>query len=135
MVQMPSLDSKVFYFRQGHAEHAQAGVDFEASLRIPALVLCRVVAVKFLANPKIDEVFAKIKLIPLRNFELDDANGDENTHGSENSEKPASFANTLTHSMLMVEASLFRNTVRRPYSEERKREDKKKEGEREETKD
>ncbi|KAK4255094.1 hypothetical protein QN277_008136 [Acacia crassicarpa] len=99
MVQMPSLNSKVFYFPQGHAEHAQAGVDFAAaSLRIPPLVLCRVAAVKFLADPETDEVFAKFKLIPLRNSELDDADGDENTHGSENSEKPASFAKTLTQS-------------------------------------
>lgn len=76
MVQMPSPNSKVFYFPQGHAEHAQAGVDFAAaSLRIPPLVLCRVAAVKFLADPETDEVFAKIKLIPLRNSELDDADG------------------------------------------------------------
>ncbi|KAF7805600.1 auxin response factor 18 [Senna tora] len=104
MVQMPPLNSTVFYFPQGHAEHAQATVDFAASLRIPPLILCRVAAVKFLADPDTDEVYAKIKLIPLRNSDLDYADddgggiGDGNTDGPENSDKPASFAKTLTQS-------------------------------------
>ncbi|KAJ7981006.1 Auxin response factor [Quillaja saponaria] len=99
MVQMPQGNSKVFYFPQGHAEHAQANVDFAASLRIPALILCRVVAVKFLADPETDDVFAKIRLIPLRNSESDfEDEGVLKSNESENSEKPASFAKTLTQS-------------------------------------
>ncbi|KAJ7947820.1 Auxin response factor [Quillaja saponaria] len=99
MVQMPPVNSKVFYFPQGHAEHAQANVNFASSLRIPALVLCRVVAVKFLADPETDEVFANIRLIPLGNPELDyEDEGVMGTNGSENSDKPASFAKTLTQS-------------------------------------
>ncbi|KEH39332.1 auxin response factor 1 [Medicago truncatula] len=96
MVQMPSVNTKVFYFPQGHAEHAQSNVDFGDSFRIPPLILCRVASVKFLADSETDEVFSKITLIPLRNSELenDDSDGD----GSENSEKPASFAKTLTQS-------------------------------------
>ncbi|KAK7302209.1 hypothetical protein RJT34_13092 [Clitoria ternatea] len=70
MVQMPLVNSKVFYFPQGHAEYANSNVDFGA-LRIPPLVLCRVVAVKFLADPETDEVYARLRLITLRNSDLD----------------------------------------------------------------
>jgi hypothetical protein len=98
MVQMPPVNSKVFYFPQGHAEHAQARVDFTALPRIPALVPCRVGAVRFLADPETDEVFAKIRLVPVGNTEpgFDDEGvlGNE----SEHPEKPASFAKTLTQS-------------------------------------
>ncbi|XP_023882698.2 auxin response factor 18 [Quercus suber] len=102
MVQMPQVNSKVFYFPQGHAEHAQVHVDFSSLPRIPALILCRVGAVKFLADPETDEVFSKIRLIPLGNRnigELDfEDDGVVGANGSENPEKPASFAKTLTQS-------------------------------------
>ncbi|KAI4334390.1 hypothetical protein L6164_019089 [Bauhinia variegata] len=101
MVQMPPVNSKVFYFPQGHVEHAQASVEFVASLssRVPPLILCRVAAVKFLADPETDEVYAKIRLFPLRNSEIDyDDDGVVESNGSENSDKPASFAKTLTQS-------------------------------------
>ncbi|RDY05473.1 Auxin response factor 18, partial [Mucuna pruriens] len=99
MVQMPAVNSKVFYFPQGHAEHAHSSVDFGASstIRIPPLILCRVAAVKFLADPETDEVFARLRLVPLRSSDLD---GEDFSDGgvSEGSEKPASFAKTLTQS-------------------------------------
>lgn len=96
---MPLVNSKVFYFPQGHAEHAQARVDFSPLPRIPALIPCRVGAVKFLADPETDEVFAKIRLIPMGNAELNAfENGVMEDNGSENPEKPASFAKTLTQS-------------------------------------
>ncbi|KAI4382320.1 hypothetical protein MLD38_008298 [Melastoma candidum] len=100
MVQMPPLNSKVFYFPQGHAEHASSPVDFPNSSRIPPLVLCRMAAVKFLADPETDEVYAKIGLIPLRSNELDhEDDGAAGRLGSDhNPEKPASFAKTLTQS-------------------------------------
>ncbi|XP_004487099.1 auxin response factor 10 [Cicer arietinum] len=99
MVQMPSVNSKVFYFPQGHAEHAQTNVDFGASFRIPPLILCRVASVKFLADPETDEVFSKMTLIPLRSSELENEDFDGvDGNASENSEKPASFAKTLTQS-------------------------------------
>ncbi|KAL9322764.1 hypothetical protein ACSQ67_010817 [Phaseolus vulgaris] len=100
MVQMPPVNSKVFYFPQGHAEHAQSNLDFGASrIPIPPLVLCRVAAVKFLADPETDEVFARLRLVPLRNTELDHEDGDNvDGNGAEGSEKPASFAKTLTQS-------------------------------------
>ncbi|XP_022985548.1 auxin response factor 18 [Cucurbita maxima] len=100
MVQMPAINSKVFYFPQGHAEHAQATVDFTSSLRIPPLILCRVLAVKFLADPETDEVFANVSLVPLANNDLNfEEEGGFGGNGSDNNmEKPASFAKTLTQS-------------------------------------
>jgi len=102
MVQMPSVNSKVYYFPQGHAEHAQSPVDFGISARIPAFILSRVTAVKFMADPETDEVFAKIRLVPVWQNELDlgeDAGIGLSCNGpSELQEKPASFAKTLTQS-------------------------------------
>ncbi|KAJ6828754.1 auxin response factor 18-like isoform X2 [Iris pallida] len=102
MVQMPPVNSKVYYFPQGHAEHSYSPVDFSSSPRVPALVLSRVASVKFLADPDSDEVFAKIRLVPVRPNEPDF--GDDEVLGlscngsSELQEKPASFAKTLTQS-------------------------------------
>ncbi|CAL9099288.1 unnamed protein product [Musa acuminata var. zebrina] len=101
MVQMPAVNSKVYYFPQGHAEHAQGSVDFGTSQRIPPLILATVTAVKFLAEPETDEVFAKIRMVPLTADELecgqDDALGLV-IDGSNTQEKLASFAKTLTQS-------------------------------------
>jgi hypothetical protein len=96
MVQIPQVNSKVYYFPQGHAEHANTNIDLRVS--VPPLILCKVVAVKFMAEPESDEVFAIIKLLPLRNSEF--GYGEETCGGDglENSEKPASFAKTLTQS-------------------------------------
>ncbi|CAI9762076.1 unnamed protein product [Fraxinus pennsylvanica] len=99
MVQMPLVNAKVFYFPQGHAEHACGNVDFSSCPRIPAYVPCRVSAIKFMADPETDEVFAKIQLVPVSGNEFvfydDDIDGNS---GSENPDKPISFAKTLTQS-------------------------------------
>ncbi|KAK8948316.1 Auxin response factor 10 [Platanthera guangdongensis] len=71
IVQIPSLNSKVYYFPQGHTEHAQSPVDFGSSVRIPPLILCRVTSVRFLADSVTDEVFTKIQMIPLKGNEPD----------------------------------------------------------------
>ncbi|CAK7332317.1 unnamed protein product [Dovyalis caffra] len=99
MVQIPPLNSKVFYFPQGHAEHSQSPFDFPQ--RVPSFILCRVVTVRFLADPDTDEVYAKIGLVPLPNTDLDfpqDIGLCGNGNDSNNPEKPASFAKTLTQS-------------------------------------
>ncbi|XP_038982395.1 auxin response factor 18-like isoform X2 [Phoenix dactylifera] len=101
MVQMPAVNSKVYYFPQGHAEHAQGIVDFGSFPRVPALVLCRVTVVKFMADPETDEVFAKIHMVPVRSNEPDSGDDDGMGLGSNAAdvqEKPASFAKTLTQS-------------------------------------
>ncbi|GFZ20453.1 auxin response factor 16 [Actinidia rufa] len=100
MVQMPPVNSKVFYFPQGHAEHALTPtVDFGDLRRIPALILCRVAAVRFMADAETDEVYAKIRLIPIRNTDADyDDEGFLGSNGPESAEKPSSFVKTLTQS-------------------------------------
>lgn len=100
MVQMPPVNSRVFYFPQGHAEHACGPVDFRSCQRIPPYILCRVSAIKFMADPETDEVYAKIKLIPVSNNEpdLDNDDGTAGIHSNEIQDKPASFAKTLTQS-------------------------------------
>ncbi|KAJ8759169.1 hypothetical protein K2173_004176 [Erythroxylum novogranatense] len=103
MIRMPPPNSKVFYFPQGHAEHAQGNVDF-GRCRVPALIPCRVLAVKYMADFVTDEVYAQIRLIPLSNSEMgfaDSISDDVLFRGvdrSESQEKPASFAKTLTQS-------------------------------------
>ncbi|KAI3473986.1 hypothetical protein Pfo_028774 [Paulownia fortunei] len=95
MVQMPSLNSKVFYFPQGHSEHASGNVDFRNFPRVPAYIPCRVSAVKFMADPETDEVFAKIRLVPNTGNEVNfDDDGAVGISGSENQDKPTSFAKT-----------------------------------------
>ncbi|KAF2318523.1 hypothetical protein GH714_008588 [Hevea brasiliensis] len=99
MVQMPSVSSKVYYFPQGHAEHAQGNVDFHC--KIPAMIPCKVSAIKYLADPETDEVFAKIRLIPLSDRDvvfMEDGSDDGLFDGTASQEKPASFAKTLTQS-------------------------------------
>ncbi|EEF28340.1 Auxin response factor, putative [Ricinus communis] len=102
MVQMPPLNSRVFYFPQGHAEHAQGNVDF-GRCQISAMIPCKVSAIKYLADPETDEVYAKIRLIPLidRDVFLENSGDDCDDglyNGAESQEKPASFAKTLTQS-------------------------------------
>lgn len=103
MVQIPPLNSTVFYFPQGHAEHCLASVNFPSSATpIPPLILCRVACLKFLADSETDEVYAKIRLVPLpptTDLDFEDSNSANlslNCDGE--SEKPASFAKTLTQS-------------------------------------
>ncbi|KAL2328605.1 hypothetical protein Fmac_022032 [Flemingia macrophylla] len=95
MVQMPQVSSKVFYFPQGHAEHAHTTLD----LRVPPLIPCTVAAVEFMADPDTDEVFAKLSLVPTPDIGRDsDSSADHAPPPSYAPEKPASFAKTLTQS-------------------------------------
>lgn len=99
MVQMPPVNSKVFYFPQGHAEHSSGPVDFRSCPRIPAYIPCRVSAIRFMADPETDEVFAKMRLVPLTSSEPDFGDdGIGGLQGSDGQDKPASFAKTLTQS-------------------------------------
>ena len=65
------MRSRVYYFPQGHAEHAHGGGAAELASAagprgLPPLVLCCVAGVRFLADPETDEVFAKIQPLRLR---------------------------------------------------------------------
>ncbi|KAM2999015.1 hypothetical protein FF2_040602 [Malus domestica] len=99
MVQMPPINSKVFYFPQGHAEYTHGKVDF-GNFRIPPLILSKISAIRYMADPETDEVFAKMRLIPVREsgFDLEDDGLVGNNGTVENPEKPTSFAKTLTQS-------------------------------------
>ncbi|XP_021760126.1 auxin response factor 18-like [Chenopodium quinoa] len=98
MVQMPPVNAKIYYFVQGHIEHANGNVDFRSFPRIPSYVLCRVEDIRYLADQETDEVYAKIRLNPVTN-EVDYSDEDVGVHGAEVQEnKPASFAKTLTQS-------------------------------------
>uniref|UniRef100_A0A0E0K2M2 Auxin response factor n=1 Tax=Oryza punctata TaxID=4537 RepID=A0A0E0K2M2_ORYPU len=98
MCTVPPVGTTVYYFPQGHAEHALGLAAPELSAaRVPALVPCRVAGVRYMADPDTDEVFARIRLVPLRAAEDGDVEDDGAAAGEEH-EKPASFAKTLTQS-------------------------------------
>jgi hypothetical protein len=100
MCTVPLVGASVCYFPQGHAEHA-LGLDGAADLsaaRVPALVPCRVTAVRYMADPDTDEVFARIRLVPLRGGEAHAGGLDDDVAAADEQEKPASFAKTLTQS-------------------------------------
>ncbi|KAK4750079.1 hypothetical protein SAY87_027528 [Trapa incisa] len=103
MVQMPPVNSKVFYFPQGHVEHASGPIQLQSFPRVPAYIPCRVSTVKFMADPETDEVYAKIQLVPVKgpegtDFEDVRLGGGEKGGTDGAQEKPASFAKTLTQS-------------------------------------
>ncbi|CAN1747406.1 Auxin response factor 18 [Linum perenne] len=103
MVQIPPVNSRVYYFPQGHAEHAQLSVDFgPLRSQIPSMVPCKVSAINYMADPETDEVFAKIRLTPLSGSTSRDDSDDglfSGVDGMESSqEKTASFAKQLTQS-------------------------------------
>ncbi|KAI4965108.1 hypothetical protein ZWY2020_057452 [Hordeum vulgare] len=107
MVQMPPARSRVYYFPQGHAEHANGGGAAELAAAVgprplPALVLCCVAGVRFLADPDTDEVFAKIRLVPVgpgeAGFREPEGLGPLGSDPPEAREKLSSFAKTLTQS-------------------------------------
>ncbi|KAK7279343.1 hypothetical protein RJT34_24392 [Clitoria ternatea] len=99
MVQMPAVNTKVYYFPQGHAEHACGQVHFRAYPKVPPLVPCRVGAIKYMADPETDEVYAKLRLVPLNPNDADYDRDVAVVVGSDTQqEKPASFAKTLTQS-------------------------------------
>ncbi|CAH9097494.1 unnamed protein product [Cuscuta epithymum] len=101
MVQTLRVNSKVFYFPQGHAEHTLTTVDFSPLPNIPPLILCRVCAVKYLADQETDEVYARITLVPIANnagYDEDEDDELSRNNGIEAAEKSTSFAKTLTQS-------------------------------------
>ncbi|KAK4430911.1 Auxin response factor 18 [Sesamum alatum] len=106
MAQIPPENSRVYYFPQGHAEHANKNVDFGVFPRIPSLILCRISSIKYLADAESDEVYARIRLVPQTGNGFGDVNDDDDDNGigflgydkNEEKEKTNSFAKTLTQS-------------------------------------
>ncbi|KAL0403479.1 UNVERIFIED_CONTAM: Auxin response factor 18 [Sesamum radiatum] len=100
MAQIPPINSEVYYFPQGHSEHANKAVDFHEFPRISPLIPCRVSSISYLADSETDEVYAKMRLVPLGRNEcdVDDDGGLMGFSKNEEKEKPNSFAKTLTQS-------------------------------------
>ncbi|KAK3003788.1 hypothetical protein RJ639_020162 [Escallonia herrerae] len=64
-VKIPTVDSRVYYFPQGHAEQSSSPPTFSPLAQSRPSILCRVLSVRFLADPDTDEAFAKIQLLPI----------------------------------------------------------------------
>ncbi|CAI8614594.1 unnamed protein product [Vicia faba] len=95
MVRIPELNSKIFYFPQGHAEHAYEPVNFPADINIPSKILCRVAAVHYRADPDTDELYAKLRLVPLH---PSDVNFDDDAVAGVDDNLMQSYSKTLTQS-------------------------------------
>uniref|UniRef100_A0A2P2JM82 Auxin response factor n=1 Tax=Rhizophora mucronata TaxID=61149 RepID=A0A2P2JM82_RHIMU len=68
-VQIPTLNSRVYYFPQGHLEQSFSPTFPHPLLSNHALskplILCRISAVQFLADSVTDEVYTKLLLVPV----------------------------------------------------------------------
>lgn len=68
-VQIPTVNSRVYYFPQGHMDQASSPPNNLSPLLLSRpFILCTVSTVHFLADPNTDEVFAKLFLQPLNDF-------------------------------------------------------------------
>ena len=103
---VPPVGAAVYYFPQGHADHAgAAAVDLRAAgVRVSPFVPCRVAVVRLTAEPDTDDIYARIRLVPLRSWEpvadVGDALAEESRGGDGDGQqqrpRPLSFAKTLT---------------------------------------
>ncbi|KAF6155510.1 hypothetical protein GIB67_017865 [Kingdonia uniflora] len=99
-VTIPTVNSRVYYFPQGHAEQASSPPDFARIASLKPFVLCRVVGVRFLANSDTDEVFTKVGLVPIEGG-VDHFGGEIGQWGGDNNvveSRIVSFAKVLTPS-------------------------------------
>ncbi|KAI5410509.1 hypothetical protein KIW84_055859, partial [Lathyrus oleraceus] len=100
MVQIPEVNSNIFYFPQGHAEHAYQLVHFPAAFKNPSQIPCRVAAIHYRDGPHTYEVYAKLRLVPLHvrevSFDDDDVSGIDNMFETKN--KCQSYMKILTPS-------------------------------------
>ncbi|KAE8728293.1 putative Protein grpE [Hibiscus syriacus] len=97
-VRIPIVNSSVYYFPQGHMEQSCGSAPLLSSLvHSRPLIPCIISDVHCLADPKTDEVFVKLFLVPVEPSRLPnqflDINGDV-----EDSDKIVSFSKILTPS-------------------------------------
>ncbi|OMO84870.1 hypothetical protein COLO4_21812 [Corchorus olitorius] len=97
-VQIPTVHSRVYYFPQGHVEQSCGSTSSLSPLVLSRpLVPCVISEVHCLADPKTDEVFAKLLLFPVEPSRL--PNQFLNINGEDDdSDKIVSFAKILTPS-------------------------------------
>lgn len=100
MVQILEVDSKIFYFPQGHVEHAYYPVNFSAHSKTLYQISCRVKVIHYRDDPKTYELYAKLRLISLHIIKVSFDDGDvasiNNMSATKN--KYQSFTKTLTQS-------------------------------------
>ncbi|KAF7816919.1 auxin response factor 17 [Senna tora] len=95
-VQIPALHSRVYYFPQGHLEHASSPPRYlNPVMYYKPLIPCRISGVEFLADSVSDEVFAKIRLHPLTDHDFPHV---VNSAEEPDDDKIVSFAKILTPS-------------------------------------
>jgi len=116
---VPPVGAAVYYFPQGHADHAgAAAVDLRAAgVRVSPFVPCRVAAVRLMAEPDTDDIYARIRLVPLRPWEpvadvgdalmksdgsnrgggAGDGDGQQQQQPAQRQPSPLSFAKTQTY--------------------------------------
>ncbi|XP_028757433.1 auxin response factor 17 [Neltuma alba] len=100
-VQIPTLNSRVYYFPQGHLEQAcSAPSSLSPFLLSKPFIHCRVSWVEFLADPVTDEVFAKLVLHPLSDFDTtrDHSHPTGESAEAQGDDNVGSFAKVLTPS-------------------------------------
>ncbi|MED6191732.1 Arf17p [Stylosanthes scabra] len=100
----PVVNSRVYYFPQGHIDQAASKpLNLSPLVHSTPFILCRVSAVNFLADPNTDEVFLKILLHPVTGSTQDflpiaDAAEDSGGNGNGDDEKVESYGKVLTQS-------------------------------------
>ncbi|XVE55420.1 hypothetical protein DITRI_Ditri03aG0157200 [Diplodiscus trichospermus] len=97
-VQIPTVNSRVYYFPQGHVEQACVSTHLLSSLLLSRpLIHCVISEVHCLADPKTDEAFAKLLLAPVERsrlpYQFRDVKGED-----QGFDKVVSFAKVLTPS-------------------------------------
>ncbi|XP_027938709.1 auxin response factor 17-like [Vigna unguiculata] len=102
-VHIPKLHSRVYYFPQGHMEHASPSHSLSPPFRSLPFVPCLVSSRDLLADPFSDEVFARLLLTPLphpfhHSNQNDDSNSQTDDEERECQNGVVSFSKILTPS-------------------------------------
>ncbi|CAI9787016.1 unnamed protein product [Fraxinus pennsylvanica] len=95
-VHIPAVNSRVYYFPQGHLEHSSPIKNCHIFLKTP-LISCQVLEVSFLCDPSSGQPFAKIRLLPLQSRGLHVVTENAEKRDMEESDV-VSFAKILTPS-------------------------------------
>nr|WGH73287.1 binding protein transporter ARF17A [Mangifera indica] len=94
-VQIPALNSRVYYFPQGHVEQACPSVAVPFT---KPFIPCIVSRVEFLADPLTDQVFAKVLLTPVNSFDSSSSGNFFDRQQEQNDNAVFPFAKILTPS-------------------------------------
>ena len=93
LIEIPKVDSLVYYFPQGHIEHASSIVTVSSSsIRS---VLCRVANVWLLADPDTEQAYAKFLLEPWNNSKMSNSGSNLIKVDQKSIENVLSFSNVF----------------------------------------